>query len=93
MLSVNAYTTLSVALFVSEETNVLIGRADQVRDQGIGGAYEAEFKAMEKKLAHVDNIVSSTNISTAQVASIQDLLKGLKCGKLYTYILYEVGVQ
>lgn len=62
----------------TEETAVIIDRANQVRDQGVGGAYESEFKVMEKKLNQVDNIVASTNISAAQVANIQSLLKNLR---------------
>ncbi|XP_055351401.1 laminin subunit beta-1-like [Paramacrobiotus metropolitanus] len=63
---------------LKRESASLIDRANQVKEQGVGGAYESEFKAMEKKLNQVDNIVSSTNISAAQVANIQNVLKALK---------------
>lgn len=61
----------------SERTEALIAAAGQIKQTGATGAYSHEFESMEEKIADVQNILLTANLTSQNLASLSSLISEL----------------
>lgn len=60
-----------------ERTEALIAAAGQIKQTGATGAYSHEFESMEEKIADVQNILLTANLTSQNLASLSSLISEL----------------
>ncbi|XP_047469022.1 laminin subunit beta-1-like isoform X2 [Penaeus chinensis] len=60
-----------------DRTEALIAAAGQIKQTGATGAYSHEFESMEEKIADVQNILLTANLTSQNLASLSSLISEL----------------
>nr|XP_015203458.1 PREDICTED: laminin subunit beta-2 isoform X1 [Lepisosteus oculatus] len=63
---------------LAARTRALTERARVIQHTGLTGAYEKNFRELEEKLAQAQAIVNARNATAESIASLMDLIKGLR---------------
>lgn len=62
----------------AERTQALINSASQIKQRGATGAYKYEFESMEEKLADVQNILLSANMTSKNLEELDEIINQLR---------------
>lgn len=63
---------------LNDQTDDIIERAKQIKQQGATGAYTKEFEEVEKKIDSIRDILNNTTVSTKDIKKINDNIDKLR---------------
>ena len=69
---------------MTDKTNNLTARADQITVEGGLSAFEKEFRDMEAKLREVETILNGTDVTPVDLQEIRDKIDQLRYMSVHT---------
>lgn len=61
-------------LLVSDQTDLLMDQARNIKTEGASGAFDKEFRVMEDNLAEIRRIIEGAGVSSLDVEELQNML-------------------